>query len=441
MMTKTYITKLLDKTVRWSLPLCLAVLPLNGSAQIVVDDDDDDDEIEVVDEMGNKEEIDFPEAMTYDMDSLMSQYMSKTYLATDNDCQMKNENVTYDKQVYIDRLHRMPTIMEMPYNEVVQSCIDRYTSRMRQSVSYFLGASNFYMPIFEEALDLYQLPLELKYLPVIESALNPTAVSRVGATGLWQFMLTTGKAYGLNVNTLVDERRDPIKASYAAAHLLSDLYKVFGDWNLVIAAYNCGPGNVSKAIQRSGGSKDYWHIYPYLPRETRGYVPAFIAANYMMTYYSLHNICPMTSRLPAQTDTVMVTKKIHLEQIANVLDIDIEMLRALNPMYRHDIIPGNSEPYALRLPLADVNRFIENQDAICNYRASELLTNRIQVEVNDYTPTYYHKSKRSYKKGRKGRFGRHSKARRGGKRGAVRNKARGGKGKKSKGRKSRRRRR
>lgn len=128
---------------------------------------------------------------------------------------------------------------------------------------------------------------------------------------------------------------------------------------LVIAAYNCGPGNVSKAIQRSGGSKDYWHIYPYLPRETRGYVPAFIAANYMMTYYSLHNICPMTSRLPAQTDTVMVTKKIHLEQIAQVLDIDIEMLRALNPMYRHDIIPGNSEPYALRLPLADVNRFIE----------------------------------------------------------------------------------
>ena len=223
MMTKTYITKLLDKTVRWSLPLCLAVLPLNGSAQIVVDDDDDDDEIEVVDEMGNKEEIDFPEAMTYDMDSLMSQYMSKTYLTTDNDCQMKNENVTYDKQVYIDRLHRMPTIMEMPYNEVVQSCIDRYTSRMRQSVSYFLGASNFYMPIFEEALDLYQLPLELKYLPVIESALNPTAVSRVGATGLWQFMLTTGKAYGLNVNTLVDERRDPVKASFAADNIIACL--------------------------------------------------------------------------------------------------------------------------------------------------------------------------------------------------------------------------
>jgi membrane-bound lytic murein transglycosylase D len=160
-----------------------------------------------------------------------------------------------------------------------------------------------------------------------------------------------------------------------------------------------------------------------------------------MNYYCEHNICPMRCNLPVNTDTVMVNRNVSLQQIASVLGIDIEMLRALNPMYRHDIIPGNSEPYALRLPLADVNRFIENQDAICNYRASELLTNRIQVEVNDYTPTYYHKSKRSYKKGRKGRFGRHSKARRGGKRGAVRNKARGGKGKKSKGRKSRRRRR
>lgn len=426
--------------------MLLAILfgmSITVQAQIVTDPEDEvdeEDEIVVTDQSGKEEVIEFPEAMTYDLDSLLNEYMAKTYLTT-NDCNMKNENPYFPEEVYIERLSRMPTIMEMAHNNVVQQFIDRYASRLRGTISYCLGAGNFYMPIFEEALEAYQIPLELKYLPVIESALNPKAVSRVGAAGLWQFMPSTGKQYNLQINSLVDERRDPIKSSYAAAHLLSDLYKVFGDWNLVIAAYNCGPGNVSKAIQRSGGSKDYWHIYPYLPRETRGYVPAFIAANYMMTYYSLHNICPMTSRLPAQTDTVMVTKKIHLEQIAQVLDIDIEMLRALNPMYRHDIIPGNSEPYALRLPLADVNRFIENQDAICNYRASELLTNRIQVEVNDYTPTYYHKSKRSYKKGRKGRFGRHSKARRGGKRGAVRNKARGGKGKKSKGRKSRRRRR
>ena len=395
----------------------------NEEDEVVVDEED---ELVVIDKSGNEEVIDFPEAMTYDLDSLLNEYMAKTYL-TSEDCNMKNENPYYPEEVYIERLSRMPTVMEMAHNNVVQNFIDRYASRLRGTISYCLGAGNFYMPIFEEALEAYQVPLELKYLPVIESALNPKAVSRVGATGLWQFMLATGKQYNLQINSLVDERRDPIKASYAAAHLLSDLYKVFGDWNLVIAAYNCGPGNVSRAIQRSGGSKDYWQIYPYLPRETRGYVPAFIAANYMMTYYSLHNICPMTSRLPAQTDTVMVNKKMHLEQIAHVLNIDIEMLRALNPMYRHDIIPGNSEPYALRLPQADISRFIEQEDAILDYRASELLTNRIQVEVNDYTPTYYHKSKRSWKKGRKGRAGRHGKAAHGHKKATARNKARGGK--------------
>lgn len=382
-------------------------------AQIVSDEEDDDideeDELVVIDQSGNEEVIEFPEAMTYDLDSLLNEYMSKTYL-TSGDCNMKNENPYYPTEVFIERLSRMPTVMEMAHNNVVQNFIDRYCTRLRGTISYMLGASNFYMPIFEEALEAYQIPLELKYLPVIESALNPRAVSRVGATGLWQFMLATGKQYGLQVNSLVDERRDPIKASYAAAHLLSDLYKVFGDWNLVIAAYNCGPGNVNKAIQRSNGEKDYWRIYPHLPRETRGYVPAFIAANYMMTYYSLHNICPMGSRLPAQTDTVMVSQRIHLEQISKVLGIDIEELRTLNPMYRRDIIPGSTtEPYALRLQQTDVNRFIEQLDAIANYRASELLTNRAQVEVNDEIPTYYHKSKR-YKKGRKGRAGRYSKA-------------------------------
>ena len=426
--------------------MLLAILfgmSITVQAQIVTeqeDEVDEEDELIVIDQSGNEEVIDFPEAMTYDLDSLLNEYMAKTYLSAE-DCNMRNENPYYPEEVYIDRLSRMPTVMEMAHNKVVQQFIDRYASRLRGTISYVLGAGNFYMPIFEEALEAYQIPLELKYLPVIESALNPRAVSRVGATGLWQFMLATGKQYNLQINSLVDERRDPIKASYAAAHLLSDLYKVFGDWNLVIAAYNCGPGNVSKAIQRSGGSKDYWHIYPYLPRETRGYVPAFIAANYMMTYYSQHNICPMSSRLPTKTDTVMVNRKIHLEQISKVLNIDMEMLRSLNPMYRHDIIPGNTEPYALRLPQADITRFIEQEDTICNYRASELLTNRIQVEVNDYTPTYYHKSKRSYKKGRKGRAGRHAKAHRGGKKSAARGKARGKSKGKSSGRKSSKRRR
>ena len=237
-----------------------------GNCMAQAQGSNDDNEISVTDSKGNQEVIEFPEAMGYELDSLMNLYMAKTYLDEDEDCQMKDINPVFEKEVYIDRLSRIPSIIEMPYNDVVQKFIDRYSGRLRHSVSYMLGASNFYMPIFEEALEAYELPLELRYMPVIESALNPTAVSRAGATGLWQFMLPTGKRYGLNVNSLVDERRDPIKSSYAAAQYLSDLYKVFGDWTLVIAAYNCGPEQVNKAIRRSNGERDYWKIYPYLPK-------------------------------------------------------------------------------------------------------------------------------------------------------------------------------
>ena len=374
-------------------------------AQIEEDYEGDEDEITVTDDNGKEEVIEFPEAMTFELDSLLNLYMSKNYLGEDNDCRMKDINPIFEKEVYIDRLKRIPSIIEMPYNEVVQKFIDRYSGRLRHSVSYMLGASNFYMPIFEEALETYGLPLELKYLPVIESALNPTAVSRVGATGLWQFMLATGKRYGLEVNTLVDERRDPIKASYAAANYLSDLYKVFGDWNLVIAAYNCGPDQINKAIHRSKGSKDYWQIYPYLPKETRGYVPAFIAANYIMTYYCEHNICPMTTRLPAKTDTVMVSRNVHLEQIAAVCNIDIEQLRTLNPAYRRDIVPGATKMSAVRLPHTEVGKFIDLEDSIYAYNAEVLFSKRATVEVNDDVPTYTRKSstKRSRKKARRSR--------------------------------------
>ena len=392
--------------------LLLALLFASASAmmaQDVFDFDDEDeeeeeeiemteDEVMVTDQEGNEEIIDFPEAMTYDLDSLMNLYMSKTYLSEDQDCRTTEENPTFDRDIYLERLKRMPTIMEMPYNDVVQKFLDRYSGRLRHSVSYMLGACNFYMPIFEEALEAYGLPLELKYLPVIESALNPKAVSRVGATGLWQFMLTTGKQYGLEVNSLVDERRDPVKASYAAAHYLSDLYKVFGDWSLVIASYNCGPGNINKAIHRAGGVKDYWQIYPYLPRETRGYVPAFIAANYIMTYYSAHNICPLRTRLPLKTDTVVVSRNVHLQQVAAVLGIDIDMLRTLNPEYRRDVVPGLTKPSAIKLAMNDVTRFIDNQDSIYNYNASELLSKRDEVAVPDDLPTFT-----TYKKAKKGR--------------------------------------
>ena len=351
-------------------------------AQVYDNGDDEtpeEDEITVIDREGHEEVIEFPEAMTYDLDSLLNLYMAKTYLDEPDDCNMKNVNPTYSREEYVDRLSRIPSIMEMAYNDVVQKFIDRYSGRLRHSISYMLGASNFYIPIFEEALEAYQLPLELKYLPIIESALNPK--------------------YGLEVNSLVDERRDPVKSSYAAARYLSDLYKIFGDWNLVIAAYNCGPANINKAIHRSNGEKDYWQIYPYLPKETRGYVPAFIAANYIMTYYSQHNICPMTTRLPAQTDTIMVNRNIHLEQVAEVMGMNIDLLRSLNPMYRRDVVHGATELSPIRLPQSEVGRFIDLQDSICNHRAADF-AKRVEVEVKDDVPTYYHKSKR-YTRGKK----------------------------------------
>ena len=357
------------------------------------------DEIIVTDNDGKEETIDLPEAMNYEVDSHLNLYYSKTYLQQDEDCNYRDENRDYPKEVYIERLSRLPNVMEMPYNEIVQKFIDRYTGRLRHSVSYMLGASNFYIPIFEEALEAYGLPLELKYLPVIESALNPKATSHAGAAGLWQFMVATGKQYGLEINSLIDERRDPIKSSYAAAHYLKDLYNIFGDWSLVIAAYNCGPENINKAIHRADGQADYWKIYPYLPRETRGYVPAFIAANYVMNYYCEHNICPMRTTLPAKTDTVVVSKDVHLKQIADVCGIDIEELRTLNPQYRRDIVNGNNKPSVIRLPANATNTFIANEDSIYRYETDALLTRRslVEVESSKYT-TSTSSTRKSYSK-------------------------------------------
>lgn len=345
-------------------------------------------EITVTDSEGKQEIIDVPEGMTTDLDELLHLYNAQSYLMKDTTCNYRDVNRTYPDSVYMDRLQRLPTIIEMPYNQVVKQFIERYSDMLRGSVSYMLGAANFYMPIFEQALETYGLPLELRYLPVIESALNPNAVSRVGATGLWQFMLETGKRYGLEVNSLVDERRDPIKSSYAAARYLRDLYKIFDDWSLVIAAYNCGPNKVNQAIHRAKGSVDYWQIYPYLPKETRGYVPAFIAANYIMNYYCEHNICPMITELPISTDTIVVDKNLHLEQIAKVLNVNIDHLRALNPQYRRDIVNGLTEPSVVRLPVSLVGSFIDNEDSIYAYKRDELLLKREVVAVNDIKLSY-----------------------------------------------------
>ena len=370
-------------------------MPVQMLAQTDDTEEKKEDVITVTDKQGNEEEIEVPVGLEDNLDSLLHLYNAKTYMMQDTSCNYRDVNPVFDKEVYIDRLKRLPTIIEMPYNDVVQKFIDRYSGKLRRSVSYMLGAGNFYMPIFEEALEAYNLPLELKYLPVIESALNPTAVSRVGATGLWQFMIGTGKRYGLEVNSLIDERRDPVKSSYAAAHYLSDLYKIFDDWSLVIAAYNCGPDKVNKAIHRAKGSADYWNIYPYLPKETRGYVPAFIAANYIMNYYCDHNICPMVTELPMKTDTVEVNQDVHIEQIAKVLNIDVEHLRNLNPQYRRDIINGSHKPMPVRLPVSLIGAFIDKEDSIFNYRADELLVKRDVVDVNDDEPSYSRSSRSS----------------------------------------------
>ena len=365
--------------------IIIAAMILGGNC--VTQAQNEKEEITVTDDDGKEEIIDVPEAMNYEVDSLLNLYYSKTYLQPDNDCNYRDENKTYPKETYIERLSRLPNVMEMPYNNIVQQFIDRYTGRLRHSVSYMLGASNFYTPIFEEALEAYGLPLELKYLPVIESALNPMATSHAGAAGLWQFMVATGKQYGLEVNSLVDERRDPVKSSFAAARYLKDLYNIFGDWSLVIAAYNCGPENINKAIHRAGGEADYWKIYPYLPRETRGYVPAFIAANYVMNYYCEHNICPMRTQLPAKTDTIVVNKDVHLKQIAEVCGIDIDELRTLNPQYRRDIVNGSNKPSIIRMPATATNTFIANEDSIYNYKTDALFTRRSLVEVDNTTNT------------------------------------------------------
>ena len=335
------------------------------------------------DQNGRDEVIDLPEGMSVSCDSLINEWMAKKYLYPDTTCANPDYNPTFTPEEYQERLRRLPVVMEMPYNSVVQKFIDQYSGRLRRTVSYALGAGNFYIPIFEEALDYYGLPLELKYLPVIESALEPKAKSPAGAVGLWQFMLATGKRYDLKVNSLIDERQDPYKSSWAAARYLRDLYKIYRDWNLVIAAYNCGPTNVNKAIHRADGVRDYWTIYPYLPSETRGYVPAFIAANYIMNYYCEHNICPMKTKLPITTDTVTIMRDLHMQQVAELCNIDVEAIQALNPQYRTQLIPGSSGPMTLCLPTETLNTFIDLKDSVYNYRVDELLTRRSCVEVDD----------------------------------------------------------
>lgn len=303
-----------------------------------------------------------------------------------SNCDSEYIPLNISDSIYKLRLSKMPCVMEMPFNNYVRSFIELYTVRKRRQMEHMLGMSDYYFPIFERILDANNLPLELKILPIIESALNATAISRMGAAGLWQFMIATGRMYGLEINSLVDERLDPLKSTQAAAQFLKDLYSIYGDWHLVIAAYNCGPGNVNKAIRRAGGKRDYWAIYPYLPSETRGYVPIFIAANYSMTYANDHNICKAKITMPVITDTIVVNERIHLEQISEVLNYPIEQVRLLNPQYRKDIIPGNIRPYSLCLPLSLASSFIANYKEIVGFKSDSLINNRrSEIEIIQHT--------------------------------------------------------
>ncbi len=274
-------------------------------------------------------------------------------------------------EVYIERIKNMNSFITLPYNEIVRNYIIRYSERMPERMGYILGMCRYYMPIFEEIFNRYDMPEELKVMTIIESAMNPLAVSRAGAKGMWQFMYNTAKHYGLHIDSFVDERLDPVKSAEAAAQYLQDAYEIFGDWNLAIASYNCGAGNVNKAIRRAGGKRDFWSIWPYLPRETRGYVPAFVGALYTIRYYKEHGIKPQAVGMPVAVDTFCINKQLHLRQVSELTGAPIEELKNLNPQYRHEIIPGNEREYILRLPYKYTNAFIEYEDSLYRHKADE----------------------------------------------------------------------
>lgn len=302
--------------------------------------------------------------------------------------------------VYRDRLSKINSVIRLPFNNIIKSHIQVYTVRQRDKFSAVLGLMDYYFPMIENIFDSYGLPAEFKYLAIIESALNPNAVNRrSGATGLWQFMYSTGRLYGLTINSVIDERRDPVKSTHAAAKFIRDLYSIYNDWVLVIAAYDCGPGNVNKAIARSGNKKDYWEIYYRLPRETRGYIPQYVAAAYSVNYFAEHNLRPLPVNIPLSTDTIVVNKDIHLSQISEVMNIPIEELRALNPQYRTGLVPGSSRPLALTLPMNHLSDFIDLNDTIRSYKKEIYLNKSTQIADpthSSYYPDIKGKTKVTY---------------------------------------------
>ena len=321
------------------------------------------------------------ERISRDLDSLVNSWYVKTvYNRHPVEFHNDSTGLQYPDSLYVSRLSKINSVISLPFNNIIKSHIQVYTVRQREKFSAVLGLMDYYFPMIENIFDSYGLPAEFKYLAIIESALNPNAFNRhSGATGLWQFMYSTGRSYGLTINSVVDERRDPVKSTHAAAKYIRDMYNIYHDWVLVIAAYDCGAGNVNKAIRRSGNKKDYWEIYYRLPRETRGYIPQYVAAAYAVNYAAEHNLKPLPINIPVSTDTIMINKDIHLSQISEVMGIPIEELRALNPQYKIGLIPGSSKPMALTLPMNHLGDFIDLSDTIRKYKPDVYLNKSTHI--------------------------------------------------------------
>jgi len=342
----------------------------------------------------------FQETLLKEMDALLDLWYIKKQIGSIGNGTLTDSN-TGDcliDSVVMKRLQHIPTVIPLVYNQEIKSKIELYVCKRKRSSSIILGLSQYYFPWMREIFDKYEVPEELIYLTIVESALNPNAVSRAGATGIWQFMYATGKAYQLEVNTFVDDRRDPFKATDAAARHLKDLYHIFNDWRLAISAYNCGAGGVRKAIARSGGKTDFWAVKPSLPRETQNYFPYYVAALYLANYHLEHAIPFAELNIPFAVDTVRVKKELHLQQVAEVLNIDTEELKILNPQYKRLVIPAYNQSYPLRLKYADILRFIELEDSIYSYKYDEFFTpmkvyeglfTGIPVNTNEYNKKYH----------------------------------------------------
>lgn len=337
-------------------------------------------------EAGKEEASIIPEDYTAEIsDSLLSIWYvhKKTTLENDYDMDSVRFVSNVPDSVYIERIKRMNSFINLPYNEIVKNYIILYSEKMGARFENMLGLCSYYMPIFQETLNRHDLPEELKAMAIIESALNPLAVSRAGAKGMWQFMYGTARMYGLHIDSFVDERLDPVKSADAAARYMKDAYDIFGDWNLAIASYNCGAGNVNRAIRRSGGSREFWDIWPYLPRETRGYVPAFVGALYAMNYYKEHGLRPAAVEMPVHVDTFKINKMLHFKQVSELVGVPLEELKNLNPQYRHEIVPGNDREYILRIPYNYTNAFIDCEDSLYRHKAEEYLNPATIKKIKD----------------------------------------------------------